>query len=86
MGLRNQRIDSDSISVSSNKKDKENIRIGSKDYWSPAPNDKNPSATFKFESNLNFTKFSIFLVINLNKYMKFRPNRIQWYQDKGKSR
>lgn len=51
MGLRNRKIDSDNIKVSSNSKSKDNLRIGSENYWSPSSNDQNPFVIIKFNCN-----------------------------------
>lgn len=57
MGLRSYKISEDNIIVSSNKQNKNNIRIGSKDYWSPDKSDKNPFVQIKFDSKIAFKKF-----------------------------
>lgn len=51
MGMRARKIPSDNIFVSSNKKDKDYIRIGSSQYWTPSPNDKTPYVIIKFNCN-----------------------------------
>lgn len=64
MGLRSKKIGADNIQVSSNQKNKENIRLGSKKFWSPSIQDKNPFAVIKFDCKFikSFNYFKNYLL------------------------
>lgn len=62
MGLRSRKIDSDNIQVSSNKKNKDDIRLGSDKYWSPSSNDQNPSVTIKFDCKPFYYSIIVFKI------------------------